>query len=132
MKSRNNRQRLQDTLDRRIRHSIEEWVALGHHRDHYDSLEAIAGELNVSKEQLSYFFSHQVGKKFLTWRKSLRIEDAKTLLLTREDLSITQIGTLVGIPDKSDFRRQFYEITGCYPYEWRASGGQFMKAGKKR
>lgn len=124
MKIRNNKQRMQDVLDRRIRYSLDEWVSLGHHRDHYDSLDEIAGELNVSKEQLTYFFSHKVGKKFFSWRKCIRIEDAKVLLLTREDLSITQIGTLVGIPDKSDFRRQFHEITGCYPYEWRASGGQ--------
>lgn len=123
---------MQDAMDKRIRHSLEEWVALGHHREHYDSLEAIACDLNVSKEQLAYFFSHTVGQKFLSWRKSIRIEDAKILLLTRKDLSITQIGTLVGIPDKSDFRRQFYEITGCFPFEWRASGGRMKKVMKTR
>lgn len=132
MKSRNEEVRMQGLLDRRIRRSIDEWVALGHHRDNYDSLDAIAADLNVSKEQLSYFFSHTVGQRFSSWRKSIRIEDAKILLLTRDDLSITQIGTLVGIPDKSNFRRQFYEITGCFPCEWRASGGHLCGFVKSR
>lgn len=134
MKSRNEEVRMQGLLDRRIRRSIDEWVALGHHRDNYDSLDAIAADLNVSKEQLSYFFSHTVGQRFSSWRKSIRIEDAKILLLTRDDLSVTQIGTLVGIPDKSNFRRQFYEITGCFPCEWRASGGHlcgFVKSHRR-
>lgn len=118
------RKKTQEQLDRRLRSALAEWVKMGRHREQYDSLEDIAADLNCSKEQLTYYFAHSVGMKFYTWRKHIRIEDAKNLLLTRKDLSVTRIGTIVGIPDKSDFRRQFYEITGCYPYDWRTSGNK--------
>lgn len=108
-----------EIIERRLNSSLEKWVREGKHRNPDQPMEHVAKEMDVTKEELSFHFTHRIGKKFYAWRKQLRIEDAKVLLEKREDLSITQIGHLIGINDVSDFRRQFYEITGCYPQQWR-------------
>ena len=51
--------------------------------------------------------------------QEIAIEEAKKLLLEDRDIPTLIIGEAVGICDKSNFRRQFKEITGCTPAEWR-------------
>ena len=83
------------------------------------TMQEIADELQISREELSLFFRIQTRKNFLKWRKERRIEEAKKLLLEDRDIPTLIIGEAVGICDKSNFRRQFKEITGCTPAEWR-------------
>ena len=83
------------------------------------TMQEIADDLQISREDLSLFFRIQPGKNFLKWRKERRIEEAKKLLLEDRDIPTLIIGEAVGICDKSNFRRQFKEITGCTPAEWR-------------
>ena len=84
-------------------------------------MDAVADELGVSKEQLSFYFSNRIHRRFDTWRMELRIEEAKILLVDFPDVPASAVGAMVGIPDKSNFRRQFYEQTGFTPSEWRAA-----------
>lgn len=83
------------------------------------TMQEIADELQIGREELSLFFRIQTGKNFLKWRKERRIEEAKKLLLEDRDIPTLIIGEAVGICDKSNFRRQFKEITGFTPAEWR-------------
>ena len=112
---------LQNKIDSRIRRALADWIAAGKHHEEYPSMDAVAEDLGVSKEQLSYFFTNRLRQRFRSWRKELRIEEAKSLLLSFPHLSASAIGAMVGIPDKSNFRKQFYELTGCTPSEWRAA-----------
>ena len=111
----------QRAVDRRISQALVGWIAAGRHREEYPSMDAVADELGVSKEQLSFYFSNRIHRRFDTWRKELRIEEAKILLVDFPDVPASAVGAMVGIPDKSNFRRQFYEQTGCTPSEWRAA-----------
>lgn len=83
------------------------------------SMQEIADEMHISREKLSLLFRVRTGKCFLKWRKEQRIEEAKKLLLEDRTVPTLFIGEAVGIADKSNFRRQFKEITGCTPAEWR-------------
>ena len=83
------------------------------------TMQEIADELQIGREELSLFFRIQTGKNFLKWRKERRIEEAKKLLLEDRDIPTLIIGEAIGICDKSNFRRQFKEITGYTPAEWR-------------
>ena len=60
------------------------------------------------------------GKNFLQWRKEIRIDEAKRLLVKDKTIPTAIIGEEVGISDKSNFKRQFREITGCTPAQWRS------------
>ena len=112
---------IQQKINRRIRLRLLKWLADGKLHEDYSSMDALASDINVSREQLSFYCSTMLHKRFATWRKELRIEEAKYLLLEYPDLPANAVGAMVGIPDKSNFRRQFLETTGCTPNEWRAA-----------
>lgn len=83
------------------------------------SMDDVAKLLGVRKEQLSLYFHTYIGKSFIQWRRELRIEEAMRRLLEDKTIPTALIGESVGINDKSNFRRQFKELTGYTPAEWR-------------
>ncbi len=97
---------------------IENWIA-GKGWLHDASLQQAADEAQVSKEHMSRYFPKTFGKNFLQWRKEARITEAKVLLVKKKDIPTAIIGEAVGINDKSDFRRQFRQLTGMTPAQWR-------------
>lgn len=83
------------------------------------TMDEIAAELGLRKEQLSLYFRKHVGTSFIKWRRELRIKEAQRLLLEDKNTPTAVIGEAVGISDKSYFRRQFKEVTGVSPAIWR-------------
>lgn len=83
------------------------------------NMDEVARELGVRKEQLSLYFCRHVGQSFIKWRRDLRIHEAQRLLLEDKTIPTAIIGEAVGIGDKSNFRRQFKEVTGLTPAAWR-------------
>lgn len=107
------------SIDAAITKGLEQWIKDEKYISADQELEDVADELGVSRAQLQSYFSSVVGVRFSCWRKALRIEKAKALLLERPDLPVSTIGTMVGYPDKSNFRKRFREIEECTPLEWR-------------
>ena len=85
-------------------------------------MQKLADSIGVSKEQLSYFLSARLKVKYLQWRKELRIREAVRILKMHPGISLNDLGYRVGICDKSNFRREFFEVTGYYPSEWKEIG----------
>ena len=108
----------QQALDARTALVLEEWVRQRGYCRPDMAMEAVADELDISKEQLSYYCRVVLGESFLTWRKHLRSAEAQRLLRRDPDLSLQMVADRVGIMDKTNFRRQFYEVCGCFPAEW--------------
>lgn len=105
--------------DMRIKRVMSEWVGLYKYWDNAIDLEALALAADVQREDISHFLKKFTSTKLMTMRKELRLEDAKELLLEKMDVSASSIGKMVGINDKTDFRRQFREYVGMNPAEWR-------------
>ncbi len=82
-------------------------------------MDQVAEALDICHEQLSAYFILRFGQHFLRWRKEVRIEEAAKLLLSDRDIPTAIIGEAVGISDKSNFRKQFKQVKGCTPSEWR-------------
>ena len=97
---------------------VEKWI-LENRWNEDKSMQEVARDMGISHEQLSLYFRLFWGKAFLQWRKERRIEEAKRLLLEDRHTSSLFIAESVGIGDKSNFRRQFKEVAGCTPAEWR-------------
>ena len=83
----------------------------------------IAADIGVPEAQLNRFIRSWYDKGVLSWRKELRIEEAKRLLLSLPDVPVSEIGRLVGIEDKSNFRKQFTELVRMSPRAWREEHG---------
>ena len=114
---------IQRRIDVRTARALERWTR---DRRHLlpTSMEDVAAELNVSKEQLSHFFRMFYNVSFLRWRKELRIAEAERLLAENPEISLDRLGYEVGIPDKSNMRRQFLEVTGKTPAQWLKEAGK--------
>lgn len=107
--------------DVRTQIQLEKWVADRRYTEPDSTLEGVAEAIGVAPNQLSYYFRVVLGISFQTWRKKLRIRDAKVLMAQFPEKSIASIGASVGIVDKSNFRRQFLEETGETPMQYRNS-----------
>lgn len=106
------------TLDK-VGNRLDQWIKDGRHHESFDSMDEILEDLGLTGEELSFYCSSVLKKKFLTWRKEMRIDEAKTLLLEHPDTPACHIGYAVGLSDKSNFRQQFKSVVGCTPTEWR-------------
>lgn len=114
---------MRDAEFKRLEKALTRWVDEKRYRDYDRSRDQIAADLNTSKELLHLYFVSVLKVDFKTWRTSLRIEDAKTLLLEKRELSIHIIGEMAGFSDRSNFHRQFTRTVGCSPRQWRESSG---------
>lgn len=85
------------------------------------SMSKLCNNLGISKYELSWVCKSVYGENFLTLRKRMRIIEAQKLLVENPDTPFVYIGERVGIPDRTNFRRQFFEITGQTPGEYRKS-----------
>lgn len=82
------------------------------------SLEEICEKLNISVGYASSSFKKQKGISIMQYLRKIKIERAKTLLLT-SDKTILEISILLGFHDQSHFTRTFKKIAGMSPTEYR-------------
>jgi len=102
----------QSPTDRRLTEEFEGWLVNKEYLDADQTMGSLALKWNVAKEEISDYTRLHFGKNFLTFRKELRIKEAKNIIKSRPDLSVRQVGEMVGINDCTNFKRQFCEVTG--------------------
>ncbi len=81
-------------------------------------LEEIARAINLSTPRLRSLFKAEIGTTPAQYQKSLRMRKAKELL-EETFLNVKQIMLQVGIKDQSHFVRDFRELYGHTPTEYR-------------
>ncbi|WP_438449302.1 response regulator transcription factor [Gorillibacterium sp. sgz5001074] len=86
-------------------------------------LEEAAQHLGISCSYFSLLFKQHLGETFLEHVTRERIGKAKRLL-AETDKSVTQIGKLVGYPDRRYFTRVFHKLERCSPSEYREQAGR--------
>ncbi len=105
--------------DLRMEQAIQEWVAQKRYTETGVSLDDIAISLGTNRSYLSRHLNTRMNTNFKSWRTQLRIEEAQRLLITHPEMSIAEIGTMVGIHDRTNFHHRFQNVTGITPTEWR-------------
>lgn len=93
------------------------------------SLRECADRVGFSAAYLSRYFSSRMGITFQEYIKTLRVEKAQWLLLTR-DLSITEISYQSGFRDIRTFNRLFRQQCGFTPREFRKQAGKNNRKGE--
>lgn len=89
------------------------------------SLEDVARQFNVNAPHLSKIFLKYAGESPSKYIMTLRMNEAKHLLSLKKELSVKEIGEIVGYPDPFYFSRIFKQYTGMTPTEYK---GRFMDA----
>lgn len=83
------------------------------------TIEQVSIQLKTNRTYLSNHMNTYRKITFKEWINGLRIDEAKKLLQENPTMPVSQIGVLVGIPDKSNFGRQFTRFCGMSPQAWR-------------
>lgn len=86
---------------------------------HEITLQDMAGQLHFSVDYLGKCFKKVTGETPLKYLTSLRLNEAKRMLVTCDDMDIKHVGKSVGYSDPHYFSRIFKNKTGMYPSEYR-------------
>ena len=91
------------------------------------SLESFAEKYHMTPEYISNLFAKEVGTSFSNYKKKVRIDRAKILLLTT-DMKVYEVACAVGYPDQKYFSRVFKEYTGVsakqFPLKYYLEGNE--------
>ena len=90
------------------------------HSEQKFSLSETAGALFVNANYLARVFKRETGRTLLWYHNYVRCEKAKKYL-AETDLSVAEISSAVGYISPAHFSRQFKNITGAAPSDWRSA-----------
>lgn len=99
--------------------AIDDWEKQKFYTEPGITIEHVATQLRSNRTYLSTHMNLHRKMSFKEWINHLRIEEACELLRNNPEMPVSQIGAMVGLPDKSNFGRQFTKLTGKSPQAWR-------------
>lgn len=110
-----------EVLEEMIHDSINKWVEDKGFLNADVTLKSLSDIVNTNTAYLSRYINSHYDQNFRSWINSLRINESMRLIENDPDLSLNEMGEMIGIPSRSTFYRQFQAVTGMTPYEYRRS-----------
>lgn len=112
------------TISAEVAHMLEaklsDWVEKKSYLTVGISVMNMASEMCTNRTYLSRYVNVKYGMSFREWVLSLRVEEAKRLLLESDGrLQISQIASRVGFASPASFTRAFTRSEGVAPMKWR-------------
>jgi two-component system response regulator YesN len=105
-----------------IAHLVELYIKENYSQD--INFDLISQNFNFNPSYLSKIFTKHIGENPSKYLISLRINKAKSLLLKQKELSVKEIGELVGYPNQYHFSHIFKMLTGKSPANFRDDAGK--------
>ena len=87
-------------------------------------LDQLASQAELTRHTLSRLLNEEYAHGFAHYVKSFRLEEAKQLILTRDELSLEGIGYEAGFNSKSAFYEAFKNEVGMTPSRFKKQYGQ--------
>lgn len=94
-------------LSEKMRPLVDRWVEDKIFCREGLNIKDVALEMGTNQNYLSQYINNVLGTTFQIWLNTLRIEESKILLTSKEKMSIEEIGIKVGIPQNYNFSRWF-------------------------
>lgn len=106
-------------LSEKMRPIVDKWVEEKKYCKDGLNIKDVATEMGTNHNYLSQYINNDLGMTFQIWLNTLRIEESKILLTSKEKLSIEEIGIKVGIPQNYNYSRWFKQLTEMTPFQYR-------------
>ena len=103
-----------------IKEKLDKWCADMGYKDTTVNMFTLSRSLNISKNELSRYFTSCLNSTFRIWLAEVRFEAAKKMMLDYPDYSNDIISAECGFSSRSYLYRIFKEKEGCSPTVWRA------------
>ena len=103
-----------------IKESLDKWCEDLGYKDTTVNMFTLSRSLNISKNELSRYFTSCLNSTFRIWLAEVRFEAAKKMMLDYPDYNNDIISAECGFSSRSYLYRIFKEKEGCSPTVWRA------------
>ena len=103
-----------------IKESLDKWCEELGYKDTTVNMFTLSRSLNISKNELSRYFTSCLNSTFRIWLAEVRFEAAKKMMLDYPDYRNDIISAECGFSSRSYLYRIFKEKEGCSPTVWRA------------
>ena len=113
-------QRLSAERSAFIQAALDKWCADIGYKDSSVNMLTLSLSLDISKNELSQFFSQCQNTTFRIWLGDIRFNAAKKMMKEFPDYNNDIISAECGFSSRSYLYRIFKEKEGCTPVEWRA------------
>lgn len=102
-----------------IQAALDKWCADLGYKDSSANMLTLSHSLNISKNELTQFFSQCQNTTFRIWLSEIRFNAAKRMMKEYPDYSNDIISSECGFSSRSYLYRVFKEKEGCTPFAWR-------------
>lgn len=102
-----------------IKESLDKWCEDLGYKDTTVNMFTLSRSLNISKSELSRYFTSCLNSTFRIWLAEVRFEAAKKMMLDCPDYSNDIISVECGFSSCSQLYRIFNAKAGCSPNVWR-------------
>ena len=102
-----------------IKESLDKWCEDLGYKDTTVNMFTLSRSLNISKSELSRYFTSCLNSTFCIWLAEVRFEAAKKMMLDYPDYSNDIISVECGFSSRSQLYRIFNAKAGCSPNVWR-------------
>ena len=103
-----------------IKEKLDKWCEELGYKDTTVNMFTLSRSLNISKNELSRYFTSCLNSTFRIWLAEVRFEAAKKMMLDYPDYKNDIISAECGFSSRSYLYRIFKEKEGCSPTVWRA------------
>ena len=103
-----------------IKEKLDKWCEELGYKDTTVNMFTLSRSLNISKNELSRYFTSCLNSAFRIWLAEVRFEAAKKMMLDYPDYNNDIISAECGFSSRSYLYRIFKEKEGCSPTVWRA------------
>lgn len=102
-----------------VANALDSWVAARRYAIADATVDEIVEDLKVSKADFNAYFKTELNTQFRTWRRELRIREAMRLMGTNPTISVPELMNEIGYKDRSNFYKDFQQISGKTLKEYR-------------
>ena len=102
-----------------IKESLDKWCEDLGYKDTTVNMFTLSRSQNISKSELSRYFTSCLNSTFRIWLAEVRFEAAKKMMLDYPDYSNDIISVECGFSSRSQLYRIFNAKAGCSPNVWR-------------
>ena len=103
-----------------FKEKLDKWCEELGYKDTTVNMFTLSRSLNISKNELSRYFTSCLNSTFRIWLAEVRFEAAKKMMLDYPDYNNDIISAECGFSSRSYLYRIFKEKEGCSPTVWRA------------
>jgi len=95
-----------------VKQAVDNWVKAEGYLNPETTVDEIAYEMGITRNDLNQYFSSILNVQFRSWRIQLRIEKAVQILTENPAITTSELCERTGYNDRNNFYKHFQRVTG--------------------